>query len=201
VAVSKPTHALAKALLRTRVALKRFSYSGFGRDSWQQPDQVVAAFGLRDGDRVADIGAGGGYFTFRLARAVAPSGVVYAVDTDRDLPSTLAAEALDQGLGNVVAVDAEPDDPGLPEPVDLGLLSNAFHHLPDRRAYLPRLAQHLKPGGRVAIVETRPTGLYRLSGHSTAPGTIRSELEAAGYTLVAEHHFLAKQSFLVLERG
>jgi predicted methyltransferase len=77
------TDAVTEALRRARIALKRFGYVGFGRDRWQQPDRVMAELGLQPGNQVADLGAGGGYFTVRLARAVAPSGVVYAVDTTR----------------------------------------------------------------------------------------------------------------------
>ncbi len=197
--MAKLSDPVAKALRRARIACKRFAYSGFGRDRWQQPDRVVAELGLRPGGRVADLGAGGGYFTFRLARAVGPSGVVYAVDTDRDMPATLAARAVKQGLANVVAVEAKPDDPGLPEAVDLCFLSNAYHHLPDRPTYFARLAPHLKPTGRVAIVEAKPRGLHRLVGHATSPETIRSELEASGYTLIADHDFLPRQGFLVFE--
>jgi predicted methyltransferase len=67
-------------LRRLRVALKRFAVSGPGRDHWQHPDRVAGALGLHPGDRAADLGSGGGYFTYRLARAVGPSGAVYAVD-------------------------------------------------------------------------------------------------------------------------
>jgi predicted methyltransferase len=189
--------AVTEALRRARIALKRFAYSGPGRDRWQQPDRVVAELGLRPGDRVADLGAGGGYFTSHLARAVAPSGVVYAVDTDPDMLAGLAALASRPGLANVVVVKAAPEDPGLRETVDLAFLANAYHHLPDRRAYLARIAHHLEPSGRVAIIEVRPAGLRRLLGHATSPETIRSELEAAGYTMVADLDFLARQSFLV----
>ncbi|MDP8957777.1 MAG: hypothetical protein M3N51_00920, partial [Actinomycetota bacterium] len=84
---------------RARIGLKRFGYSGLRRDRWQQPERVVAELGLQPGDRVADLGAGGGYFTFRLARAVGPSGVVYAVDTDRDVPSSLSERAVREGVG------------------------------------------------------------------------------------------------------
>ncbi len=193
------TDSVAQALRRARLTLKRFAYSGFGRDRWQQPDRVVAELGVRPGGRVADLGAGGGYFTFRLARAVGPSGVVYAVDTDRDMPPALAAQAVEQGLSNVVGVHAKPEDPCLPEPVDLVFLANAYHHIPDHPTYFANVAQYLKSAGRVAIIEARPRGLHRLFGHATPPEAIRSALEAAGFTLAADHRFLPRQSFLVFE--
>jgi arsenite methyltransferase len=192
-------NSVSAGVRRARIALKAFAYSGFGRDRWQLPDRVVGELGLKPGDRVADLGAGGGYFTFRLARAVLPAGVVYAVDTDPDMRSAMAARAARDGSGNVVPVEAVPDDPALPDPVDLAFIVNAFHHLPDRRTYLAQLASFLRPGGRVAIVESRPAGFHRLIGHATAPEAIRAELEAAGYTLVADHGFLPRQCFLVFE--
>lgn len=191
---------VAGALRRARFALKGFGYSGLGRDRWQQPDRVVAELGLRPGDRVADLGAGGGYFTRRLARAVGPSGAVYAVDTDADMASGLAAMAAADGLGNVTVITATPEDPGIPEPVDLCFLSNAYHHIPDRPAYFARLARHLKPEGRLAIVEARPSGVLGVLGHATPPETIRSEVEGAGYTLAAEPDFLPRQGFLIFRR-
>jgi len=192
--------AAARAQRRARIALKGFAYSGFGRARWQLPDRVVAELEVKPGDRVADLGAGAGYFTFRLARAVGPSGVVYAVDTDPDMRAGLAARAARGEDANVAVVAAGPDDPGLPEPVDLALLVNAYHHVPDRPAYFANLARSLRPGGRVAIVEARPDGINRLIGHATPPATIRSELEAAGYTLLAERDFLPRQGFLVFGR-
>jgi arsenite methyltransferase len=190
---------VAGALRRVRVAVKRFGYSGWGRDRWQQPERVVAELRLRPGDRVADLGSGGGYFTFRLARAVGPAGVVYAVDTDTELLAALGADAAGRKVGNVVTVAARPDDPRLPEPVDLGILVNAYHHLPDRPAWFATLARQLRPGGRVAVLEARPAGLLRRFGHATSAETIRSELEAAGYAQVAEVGDLQRQCFLVFE--
>jgi arsenite methyltransferase len=191
---------LADAPRRARIVLKRFGYSGFGRDRWQQPDRVVAELALKRGDRVADLGAGAGYFTFRLAEAVGPSGVVYAVDTDRDMQAVLAKAARKRVGSKVVVVEARPDDPALPEPVDLAFMVNAYHHIPDRPAWFANLARYLRPAGRVAIVESRPAGLHRLIGHATPPTSISSELEAAGYALAAEHDFLPRQGFLVFER-
>jgi len=105
---------LAVLLLCACTAFKRFAYEGFGRDDWQKPGEVVAALAIRSGDRVADLGSGGGYFTFRLAQAVGPAGKVYAVDVDSALLDDLAERAKEQGYGNVARVLAKYDDPMLP---------------------------------------------------------------------------------------
>jgi ubiquinone/menaquinone biosynthesis C-methylase UbiE len=177
-------------------AWKRFAYSGPGRDDWQQPERVVAALALAPGARVADLGAGGGYFTFRLADAVGPSGVVYAVDVDPDMLSYLRERAAAEKRANVVVIDAAYDDPRLPDgDVDLVLVVNTYHHLRGRIAYFGRVKRALRPGGRLAIIELAEGGFP--AGHFTSPEVIRDELEAAGYALAAQHDFLERQSFLV----
>lgn len=190
---------VGSALGRLRGALKSAMYSGPARDRWQHPDRVVAALAIEEGQRVADLGAGGGYFTYRLARAVGAQGRVYAVDPDGDMRSRIGERAARKGYGNIVTVEPGDDDAGLPEPVDLVLTVNAFHHLPDdRTGYFERLAEALRPGGRVAIIEARPR--WFLFGHATDPVRIRSVLTAAGYTVTAEHDFLSRQSFTIFER-
>jgi predicted methyltransferase len=189
------------ALLATSLLLgsgctfvKRMAYEGFGRDDWQQPDRVVAELGIAPGAKVADLGSGGGYFTFRLARAVGPTGRVYAVDVDEGMNEHVTEEAADQGLANVTAVLASTDEARLPEPVDLVFTSNAYHHLSERVAYFRRLREaHLSPGGRVAIVEFRP----EVTSHATARETMEEEMSAAGYRLVKAHDYLERQYFLI----
>jgi arsenite methyltransferase len=181
--------------------LKRFAYQGIGRDRWQQPEAVVAALEIAPGARVADLGAGGGDFTFRLADAVGPDGRVYAVDTDPDMIAYLRDRVVREGRGNVEVVRAAADDPGLPAPVDLVFTCNTYHHLTDRTAYFTRLARHLRPDGRVAIVEQDGRGWFaRLFGHATPPEQIRAEMTAAGYRLERAPDFLPTQSFLVFAR-
>jgi ubiquinone/menaquinone biosynthesis C-methylase UbiE len=179
--------------------LKRFAYSGFGRDRWQHPEQVIGSLGIQTGDRVADLGSGGGYFTFRLADAVGPDGKVYAVDVDPGMIRHLEERASKEGYSNVEVVLAQYDDPLLPEPgVDLIFTCNTYHHLEDRIAYFDRARQYLRPGGRVAIVEHRPGGwLQWIFPHSTPSEVIRTEMEAAGYQFQNEHSFLPRQNFLV----
>ncbi len=86
-----------------------------------------------------------------------------------------------RGLANVRPVEGQADNPGLPEPVDLAFFSLSYHHLADRRRYVERLRADLRPGARVAILESRP-GLYlRLPGHATHPQEVRATMESAGY--------------------
>ena len=182
---------------------KRWSYEGGSRDEWQSPDAVVAALDLQPGHQVADVGSGSGYFTGRLAKAVSPGGRVFAVDVDADMNAFLEARLREEGVENVEVVLATEDDPGLPpEGIDLLFTSNTYHHLPDRTAYFGKAARYLRSGGRIAIIEyddERAGWFARAFGHNTPRDTIVSELEAAGYRLVAEPGFLSRQNFLIFE--
>src|SRR5262247_686823 len=130
--------------------LKQCAYEGLSRDQWQQRDRVIESLEIRPGDRVADIGSGGGYFTFRLAKAVGADGKVYAVDVDKELNDALARRAKDEGYANVEIILAKADDPLLPSAVDLIFTSNTYHHLQNRTAYFANLKKYLKPNGRIA---------------------------------------------------
>jgi arsenite methyltransferase len=182
------------------VALKRFLYEGYGRDKWQRPERVIAALGLRDGDSVADLGSGTGYFTLRFAGAVGPTGRVYAVDTDTALLRAIPREASRNGLANVTIVQAADGALGLPTPVDIVFLSNVFHHLTNQAEYFSSARDQLAPGGRVAIIESRPQGVFaRLFGHATDPAVIRAKMAEAGYELVASHDFVDRHSFQIFK--
>jgi cyclopropane fatty-acyl-phospholipid synthase-like methyltransferase len=182
-----------------RVALKRVAYSGPRRERWQHPERVIAALQLRGGERVADLGAGGGYFAPWLASAVGPDGLVYAVDTDPDITAVVAQEVARHDRTNLVPVPARSHDPDLPEPVDLVVLVNAFHHIPEPATYFRTLAGYLRPGGRVAVIESVPR--WFLFGHATAPDQIRSVLADAGYVPAGSHDFLPRQSFQLFTVG
>jgi SAM-dependent methyltransferase len=167
------------------------------RDAWQKPDEVIRALGLASDTKIADIGAGTGYFAARLARAV-PSGRVYAVDSAPDMVRYLAERAQREGLANLVAVQAAEGGPKLPEPVDVALLVDVYHHIPSRTDYFAALRSGLRPGGRVAIVDFRldsPRGPPRSA--RIPPDTVKQELARAGYAPVMEHDFLPDQYFLV----
>jgi ubiquinone/menaquinone biosynthesis C-methylase UbiE len=191
--------ALLLLQLASCAAFKRCAYEGFGRrDGWQQPERIVEALALQPGDRVADLGAGGGYFTFRLADAVGETGRVYASDVDPDMLEYIEAEASRRGYTNVVPVRAGFDDPGLPDAgIDLLFTANTYHHLDDRAAYFRNVRADLAAGGRVAILDYDGPGLLR--SHYSPKQTLLEEMDQAGYDLVADHDFIDRQSFLVFE--
>jgi ubiquinone/menaquinone biosynthesis C-methylase UbiE len=179
-------------------AIKRFMYSGFDREEWQHPEEVVAALDLGAGDQVADLGAGGGYFTFRLAEAVGEGGTVFAIDVDLDMLEYIDVTAAQKGLSQIVTLEAEASDPGLPNAsVDLIFLSNTYHHLPERIDYFRNARAALEAGGRIAVVELSENSFP--AGHFTPPETIVTEMQEAGYRRTALHEFLPRQSFQIFE--
>ena len=173
-------------------AIKRKAYEGFNRDAWQQPNRVVETLAIQPGQTIVDLGAGGGYFTFRLADAVGAGGTVYAADVDSALLDFLKKEAEKREYANVKTMMGEAADPKLPDGgADLIFLCNVYHHLEDRAAYFRNLKKYLRPGGRVAIVE------FQSGMHSTAAETIRQELIQAGYYRQNQYDFLKKQNFQI----
>ncbi len=166
------------------------------RDAWQKPDEVIRALALKPADRIADIGAGTGYFAVRLARA-APQGIVFAADIEPKMVAHLADRAMKEGLANVRAVQAKADSPELPEPVDLALVVDTYHHIDSRADYFRRLKGSLRPGGRVAIIDFKrdapegPPKRLRVSAKQIA-----AEMKEAGYKLARSHAFLPRQNFL-----
>lgn len=170
------------------------------RDAWQKPHEVIQALGLESSDIVADIGAGTGYFSVRLAHML-PQGKVYAVDAEPDMVKYLRQRAEKSGLSNMRAVQATPDDARLPEKADLVLLVDVYHHIDDRVRYFRKLRGSLEPGGRIAIVDFRadaPTGPPK--SMRLAPESVKRELREAGYGLAAEHGFLPYQYYLVFRK-
>lgn len=170
------------------------------RDGWQKPQQVIAALNVADDAAVADLGAGTGYFTVRLAQAL-PRGRVYAVDLEPDMVRHVEQRARQMNLGNVTAVLAAGDDARLPARVDRVLVVNTYHHIEAREAYFRRLAEALKPGGEIAIIDyTRESPFGPPVAARLTPATVKAEMQRAGYVLAAEHAFLPHQYFLVFRR-
>jgi arsenite methyltransferase len=189
----------AALLLAGCAQLKQCAYQGVNRDHWQKPQQVIESLDIRPGAVVADLGAGGGYFTFRLAEAVGSGGKVYAVDIDRDMIRLISERAKQDDVANVETILAKPDAPQLPPAgVDLILTVNTYHHIENRAAYFANLRGYLRPGGRVAIIDfDRRASLVNLVGHATPVESIKRVMEQAGYALEREFDFLDRQSFSI----
>jgi precorrin-6B methylase 2 len=180
--------------------LTKTDWTTFGsRAWWQLPDRVIASLDLELGDTVADIGAGEGYFTFRLAEAVGPDGSIFAVEVNDELVDTLRRKAREENYPSVQAVKGEYDDPLLPDgELDLIFLCNSYHHIKNQTEYFARLRDDLKPGGRVAVIDMKVSALVRLTvpaGHWTTVETMEGEMQEAGYRLITSFEFLPAQNF------
>jgi ubiquinone/menaquinone biosynthesis C-methylase UbiE len=161
--------------------------------------EMMAALKIRRGQTVADIGAGSGVLSGPLALETGPTGVMYAVDIDKQLLSHIAQRAAEQKIPNIKTVLGEFTDPKLPAPIDLAFINDVLHHIENRAVYLRSLASYVKPGGRIAVVDYRP----EKSSHRAQPELVVSEqqtddwMRASGLRL-AEKIDLFEDRFFVI---
>jgi ubiquinone/menaquinone biosynthesis C-methylase UbiE len=171
------------------------------RDAWQRVDAIVAALALHPGDRVADVGAGSGFLSFRLSPVVGADGRVIAVDIDRPSLARLWDAAQEAGLDNIDTVQSQPDDPLLPAgSVDAAVIVNAYHEMTAYAAMLAGIRRALRPDGRLVIVDNRPrdtTASRRVQSarHDIAMEIVAADLAASGFHVI-EHvpDFVAEAS-------
>ena len=168
------------------------------RTQWQKPDDVIKALDLKKGQRVADIGAGSGYFTRRLALAVAPGGEAIGYDVDPGMVAYMKADAAKKRIGNYSADLISPDRPQLKKAsFDMIFICNTYHHMENRVAYMKQLKPALNRNGRVIIVDYRkessggPPAAFKLED-----GKVIEEFKQAGYRLLKKHDFLPNQYIL-----
>lgn len=178
--------------------IRRWLYAaGTRADRIRDPDAVIEALDVRPGMIVGDLGPGAGHFTIRLARAVAPNGVVYALDASQNTLDDLASEAADAAITNLRAVRVPRDRLEIPQPVDLLFVSATYHHLPNTTRYFADVRAHLRAGARVAILESRREGLLArwLAPHASPPQRVLREMADAGYRLVTTHDLVRGHLF------
>ncbi len=126
------------------------------REREERGSVMLEELGLAPGMHVADIGAGTGYYSRRIAPLVAPAGRVYAVDVQPEMVAMLRESAARPELSNLVPVQASTTDPGLePSSIDLAVMVDVYHELENPHEVLQALVRALKPGGRIAFVEYR----------------------------------------------
>jgi 2-polyprenyl-3-methyl-5-hydroxy-6-metoxy-1,4-benzoquinol methylase len=177
------------------------------RTATQKVAEVLSDLSLKPGMIVADIGAGSGFFSRPLAKAVAPSGKVYAVDIQQGLLDYINKRDAEENIHNVQTVLGEFDDPKLPaRDVDLAFINDVLHHIEHRAVYLKALGTYVKPAGRIAIIEMNKDDPN--TGHKNQPELLvgREEIVGwmsdAGFKLVEEHAdlFPGTKWFLIFGR-
>ena len=175
---------------------------GPDRDAWQRPDQVMDKLLIAEGSTVADLGAGGGWFTMRLAARVGPNGTVYAEDVQSQMIDAINRRTARAGLTNVKTLLGARSDPQLPAPVDAVLIVDAYHEVEHPVVFLGNVAKALKPNGRIGIIEFKKDGLGpgpAMEERVDADRVIR-DAEAAGLRLVSRENFLRYEYMLIFAR-
>jgi predicted methyltransferase len=172
---------------------------GPDRDAYQRPDQIMDALLIGDGSTVADLGAGGGWFTVRLARRVGPKGIVYAEDIQTQMIQAIERRVEREGLKNVHTVLGTPTDPKLPRgSLDAVLIVDTYHEMEQPVTLLRNVATSLKPSGVIGIVNYKKDG----GGPGPAmeervdPETVIRDAAAAGLELRKRENFLRYQYLL-----
>jgi ubiquinone/menaquinone biosynthesis C-methylase UbiE len=171
------------------------------RDAWQRPDKVIAALALRPGHIVADVGAGPGYFSLRLARKVGQQGRVYAVDVEPAMLAVLRERLAAPKSDRITPVLGLPDDPLLPRAsCDRVLSVNAYHHYPDGPAALRRMARLLRRGGRLALIDfhKRPSPMGPPLDERVSREQFLDDSRRAGLRVAEELTFLPHQYYFLL---
>lgn len=175
------------------------------RDVWQQPELIMDALGIGDGSVVADLGAGGGWFTIRLSPRVGPNGIVYAEDFQPQMIKVIERRILLEGLKNIRPTRGTAEDPRLPAgQLDAALMVDAFYEVQKPSVFLRNLAVSLKPNGRLGIVEFTKDGggPGPLMEVRVNPDDVIRDVEAAGFRLLKRETFLRYQYMLVFgKRG
>jgi predicted methyltransferase len=179
---------------------------GPDRDAWQKPEQIMDSLAIAEGSAVADIGAGAGWFTIRLARRVGPNGIVYSQDVQREMLEAIRRRVAREGLQNVETRRGEGSNPNLPaNALDAVLVVDVYPEVEvdDRISFLRNVASSLKPGGRIGVVNYMPGG----GGPGPAPNeglrvdasVVEADARAAGLRVISRQT-LPYQYLLVLGR-
>lgn len=170
------------------------------RDEYQKPHEVLTALNIKPGEVIADIGAGSGYFTFRLAHFVGDKGKVYAVDVSPDMVRHLNRRIRESKTSNVVTVLADPDDPLLPDrSANRFFICDVWHHVENQAKYLSLMKKMLKPGGEIVMIDFHKKELPfgPPIQMKIAREDLIKQMESNGFKLTKEHTFLTYQYFLV----
>ena len=173
-----------------------------------KPGEIIEALAIKDGMMIADIGSGGGYFSYQFSERVGSQGLVYAVDISPDYLSYIQEQIQERGIQNINVILSAKDESRLPEKCcDLIFLRNVYHHLPSPTRYLKKIKAKLKTGGMIAIIDHKPADFFSLDffsfvnlfHHYTDPKQIKLDMNIAGYQKINQFNFLKRQSFQIFK--
>jgi len=201
---------VAPKTFKGRVIAPAMSYRGAGwlerpdRDATQQPENVLDALKIAPGSTVADIGAGTGYFSLRLARRVGPEGRILATDIQPEMLAFLKDNTRAHGIENIEPILCTPTDAKLPEGrLDLALMVDVYHELEYPEETMAQVRRALKPDGRLVLVEYRgeDPDVPIKPEHKMTLAQVRSEIEPMGFSLKEVFEFLAQQRIMVFTKA
>jgi SAM-dependent methyltransferase len=172
------------------------------REQEEQPELVMKALAFRGGEVVADIGCGTGYFSWRLARAIGDRGIVYGVEIQREMLDLFERKMRERRALNAAAILGTPQDPNLPEPVDLVLMVDVYHELSHPAEMMEALCERLKPGGRLVLVEYRgeDPNVPIKPLHKMTEAQIKKEMADLPLQYVETVHTLPMQHMVIYRR-
>ncbi len=173
------------------------------REAEEQPEKMLDALKIKEGETVADIGAGAGYTSLRLSRRVGPTGIVLATDVQTQMLAMLTDNARAAGVKNIKAIRSTQTDTKLPDgQVDLALMVDVYHEASNPEALLLGLKKALKPGGRLVLVEFRGEDpeVPIKPEHKMTLKQVKLEVEPQGFRFKENHEFLPWQHIIIFEK-
>ena len=169
-----------------------------------KPTEIIKHLDIKKANIVADIGAGGGYFTYQFSKKVGEDGKVYAVDIKPEYLDYIDYESEKKGLYNIVTVLATENKISLPKKrIDLIFLRNVIHHLPEPSEYFKKIVKFLKSDGKIVIIEHKKSNSLNFTnifGHHTPENVIIDTLDKCGYSVSQKFDFLPRQSFIIFKK-
>jgi ubiquinone/menaquinone biosynthesis C-methylase UbiE len=166
-------------------------------------DEIIKKLRLKKGDKIADIGSGGGYFAFLFAEKVGKNGHVYAIDINSDFLKYIKNQSKIKGIDNISTIITNSEKPKLPEEkIDYIFLRNVYHHITNQEKYFKLLKNGLKDKVNIIIIEHNGTGLFnfnKIFGHYIKPGIIKKDMKKAGFIVDTEYDFIPQQSFIIFK--
>ncbi len=175
-------------------------YNKIASSSKNQSEKIVKALGICSGNKILEIGVGGGFYANIFSELVGKDGKYYGIDTNKTFIDNLLA--IKKIKPNITGINVLPNEiPVFQEKIDLIFTRNVYHHIKNRTDYFRKLSNTLSAKGKIVVIDyNKSFSLFRLSGHYTKKTRIFKELNEAGFKIVQDFDFLLKQSFLIFEK-